>query len=611
MEKNKKDKGNIRKIYKYFLPSAFQKYKGYFFVRFGLLLVNSIRPFVNILALPMIVDELLGNRNFERIMHIVIFIIATEFLLGILGGLFGNLIERYTTKFENYYKMVLSKRIMELDFQLTEDKKALDQIEAAKTGMSWYSGGLNGIVEPLFNMASSALTLAGVTAIIVTSAPLLLVVILVILLFAGYVNAKRNVIEQKFFAELSKENRITGYMGWHLTNFKYGKDIRLYAAKEMMVEKWNYHQGIINENWSGMGVKQLPLELLLALSDVVRDFGSYFYVGALAIFGKISIATCTQLFSASGTFYNSMRMLVMNYQELCKRANYAYEYVKFMDYPAVMQKGDRHIDKDREHIFELRDVHFSYPGSDVSVLNGVNLTLHKGEHLAVVGLNGAGKTTLIKLLCRLYEPTSGEILLDGVNITQYDYDEYMELFAPVFQDFQLFAFSMKENLVMGREADAKGGDAKETDAKEADAKVADVLTKAGLAEKIASLPNGVETVVYKHFDSEGIEPSGGEQQKLAIARALYKDAPVVILDEPTAALDPMAEYEIYRQFEELVKGKIAIYISHRLSSCQFCDRIAVFSEGAVKEYGTHEELVNIEGGLYAEMFGAQAQYYYG
>lgn len=636
-------KNKIIEIYKYFLPSAFRKYKGYFFMRLGHLLVNSVWPFVQILAMPLVIGELLGDRDVSKIMKYVLFIIFANFTLGILNGIFNNMIERYTTKFDNYYKSVMSEHIMELDFQLTEDKKALDQIELARTGMSWYSGGLNGIVEPIFNMASAVLTLIGVTVIIVMNSPWLLVLIVAILAFTAYVNAKRNVIEQKFFAELSKENRISGYMGWHLTNFKYGKDIRLYGAKDMMISKWNYHQGIIMDNWGKMGTKQLPLELLMALFDVARDFGTYFYIGVLAILGKISIATATQLFTSAGTFYNSMRSLVVGYQELCKRANYAYEYVKFMEYPAVMKKGDkpiavkqtgnagRNVGDVSEHCFEFKDVHFSYPGSDVAVLKGVNLTLHPGEHLAVVGLNGAGKTTLVKLLCRLYEPTQGEILLDGVNICEYDYEQYMEMFAPVFQDFQLFAFTMKENLVMGRDEDETAeskavtedktytaGDevaASRTAAKkvtgENDKKVWEVLKKAGLEEKINSLPNGIDTVVYKHFDGEGIEPSGGEQQKLAIARALYKDAPVVILDEPTAALDPMAEYEIYRQFEELVKGKIAIYISHRLSSCQFCDRIAVFSDGVVKEYGTHDELLSLEGGLYAEMFGAQAQYYYG
>jgi ABC-type multidrug transport system fused ATPase/permease subunit len=290
-----------------------------------------------------------------------------------------------------------------------------------------------------------------------------------------------------------------------------------------------------------------------------------------------------------------MRSLVVNFQDLSKRANYANEYVKFMDYPAAIQKGDKHVTPGL-HTFEFRDVSFSYPGADVEVLKNINLTLTPGEHLSVVGLNGAGKTTLVKLLCRLYDPTKGAIYMDGVDIKEYDYEEYMTVFAPVFQDFKLFAFTMKENILMEKAED-------ET------LDVSTVLERVGLKEKLSTLSKGADTVVYKHFDKDGIEPSGGEQQKLAIARALYKNAPVVILDEPTAALDPMAEYDIYRQFDTLVHEKTAIYISHRLSSCQFCDKIAVFSEKELKEYGTHAELVNKPDGVYAKMFAAQAQYY--
>lgn len=213
-----------------------------------------------------------------------------------------------------------------------------------------------------------------------------------------------------------------------------------------------------------------------------------------------------------------------------------------------------------------------------------------------MGLNGAGKTTFIKLLCRLYEVTEGEICIDGVNIMEYAEEEYRKLFAVVFQDFKLFAFSLRENVAPGLET---------VDEK----RLEQVLTQTGLYEDAQKLADGLDTTIYKSFDEKGVELSGGQQQKTAISRALYRDAPIVILDEPTAALDPIAEYEIYRQFHTLVGGKTAIYISHRLSSCRFCDHIAVFAEDTVKEYGTHDELVVREGGIYAEMFHAQAQYY--
>ena len=591
----KRQENVILKIYKYFLPTAWKRYKIYFIVRFLKLVVMTVMPFINIMVMPLIVDEMLTTRSAEKIFNYVVFILASEFVLNLLNGILGNVLERYTVKFENYYKTLLSTRIMELDFQLTEDKKALDQMELAKNGMTWYSGGLNGIVEPLFNMASALFTVIGVVIIVATQAPILIVITTAILVLSGMINNKLNQIEQKQYAELSKTNRVFGYLGWELTDFRYGKDIRLYGAKEMMVDKWNHFTDIMVGNWKTLADKQLPLNLLMTITDVVRDFGTYFYLGVLAITGKISIGVATQMFTAAGTFYGSMRNLVWNFQELNKRANYANEYVKFMDYPAAIQKGDKHV-APGPHTFEFKDVSFSYPGADVEVLRNINLTLTPGEHLSVVGLNGAGKTTLVKLLCRLYDPTKGVILMDGVDIKEYDYEEYMTVFAPVFQDFKLFAFTMKENILMEKSEDAAQD-------------VTTVLERVGLKEKLSTLSQGADTVVYKHFDKDGIEPSGGEQQKLAIARALYKNAPVVILDEPTAALDPMAEYDIYRQFDTLVHEKTAIYISHRLSSCQFCDKIAVFSEKELKEYGTHAELVNKPDGVYAKMFAAQAQYY--
>lgn len=585
----------ILKIYRYFLPTAWKKHKGYFFIQFAKLLVTAFQPFVRILLMPLIVDELLGNRDAGVLLGYVAVMLLADALFGISNSVFGNLIERYALKFENYYTALMSRRIMELDFQLTEDKKALDQIELAKNGMSWYSGGLNGIVTPLFDMAAAGITLLGVIVIVVKNAPFLLLVTTVILLSTGLLNQKLNRIEQKNYAEQSKINRVFGYLGWELTDFRYGKDIRLYDAKELMVGKWSYYSELLNGKNKELADSQLPLQLLMMVSDIVRDFGTYFYLGVLAITGKISIGVTTQMFTAAGTFYSSMQTIVSSFQTLIKRANYANEYVNFMDYPAAIKKGTRHIEEG-PHTFCFQNVCFAYPGSDVSVLKGVNLTVSQGEHLSVVGLNGAGKTTFIKLLCRLYDPTEGEILMDGVDIREYDYEEYMKVFAPVFQDFKLFAFSIQENLML---RDAVGEDKR----------AVEMLQKAGLTEKLASLEKGADTALFKHYEGDGIEPSGGEQQKIAIARALYKDAPVVILDEPTAALDPIAEYEIYRQFEELVEGKTAIYISHRLSSCQFCDRIAVFSDGVVKEYGTHRELADRENGIYAGMFAAQAQYY--
>lgn len=243
---------------------------------------------------------------------------------------------------------------------------------------------------------------------------------------------------------------------------------------------------------------------------------------------------------------------------------------------------------------DIRDVSFRYPNTETWALRHVNMKFQVGSRLAVVGENGSGKTTFIKLLCRLYDPTQGEILLNGIDIRKYSYRQYIDLFSVVFQDFQLLAFPLGQNVAAAVEVD-KG-------------RAASCLEMAGFGKRLAALPQGLETPLYKEFDESGVQVSGGEAQKIALARALYKDAPFVVLDEPTAALDPVAEMEVYENFDKIVGDKTAVYISHRLSSCRFCDDIAVFDHGHIVQQGSHDALVEAPG-KYQELWHAQAQYY--
>lgn len=596
-DKNKKIKEGLavtKKTLKYFLPEAWKIHKGYFLVSILKTVCDAVFPFVAIIVSPMIIDELLGGRNIEKLIIYVAAIAVGGTLISLAGSQLSVVLEKYDEKFQNHFTEEISKRVMELDFQHTEDKKALDQIEAARTGMSWYSGGVHGICSPFFTIISDVLKIAGAVTLIAIYAPVLFLITAVVVAINVVIQNRKNKIEIEAYKGLSKSNRIFGYYGFNIMDFRYGKDIRLYGAKDMMVEKWENMTDSQMFIWNDTSRKNLPLDNISNVFGVARDIASYLYLGTLVLTGGISIAVFTQMLAAGSTFQSSMNDLLFRVQDIVKRTNYAYEYVKFMEYPAAIEKGSRHVEN-KPHTIEFKNVSFTYPNTEVKVLDGISVTLHQGEHLSVVGLNGAGKTTFVKLLCRLYDPTDGEILLDGVNIKEYDYSEYMSVFSPVFQDFKLFAFSVEDNITLEREGEEKAVDG--------------IIAQVGLKEKLESLENGKNTILYKAFDENGIEPSGGEQQKLAIARALYKKAPVVILDEPTAALDPVAEYDIYRQFDSLVGDKTAIYISHRLSSCKFCDKIAVFAEGKIKEYGTHDSLVKIDGGIYAKMFKAQAQYY--
>ena len=261
-----------------------------------------------------------------------------------------------------------------------------------------------------------------------------------------------------------------------------------------------------------------------------------------------------------------------------------------------MYHGTLAVEKrdDIDYEVEFRDVSFRYPGTDVWVLKHVDMKFKIGDKLAIVGENGSGKTTFIKLLCRLYDPTEGEILLNGINITRYRYDEYMSLFSVVFQDYQLFQFSLAANVSGALDYDGE--------------KVRKCLIQAGFGDKLAQLEKGIDTVLGRDYENDGVDLSGGEEQKVALARALYKDAPFMVLDEPTAALDPLAEAAVYENFQRIVVDKTAVFISHRLSSCRFCDDVAVFHKGRLVQHGRHDDLVAQEG-KYQELWSAQAQYY--
>lgn len=564
--------------------------------------ITAVRALLPVIVSPMIIDELIGDRDVKTLIVLATVLIGGEFIIGVILERISNQLMKYQQRLDNHFNILTGQHSMELDFQLTEDKEALDQVEKARTGMDWYSGGAYGIAEQIFGFASNVLRIFGLVTIISLNAPLLLLVILAYVIIMGFVSAKNNKIGFEVYKKLAKINRLFGYFGWNIVDFRYGKDIRLYDARKMMVDCWDRNSDASNAQWKWQAETGMKYYLIGNIANIIRMMGSYLYVGFLAIKGVFSLGVLVQMIQAADELNNTLGGLVSNTQEILKRCNYAYEFVLFMEYPEALEKGEKAVDNEIREI-EFRNVSFKYPGTDKMILDNISIKIRSGEHLSIVGLNGAGKTTFIKLLCRLYDPTSGEILVNGVNIKEYDYNQYMALFAPVFQDFRLFAFPIEENITLVDEDDKEYYTGDEAE------RIEKIIEMVNLTQMMEKLEKGRKTTLFKYFEENGIEPSGGEQQKIAIARALYKSSPVVILDEPTAALDPIAEYEIYKQFHTLVGDKTAFYISHRLSSCRFCDRIAVFSEGTIKEYGTHDELAGIKNGIYAKMFEAQAQYY--
>jgi len=601
----KKNLPVISKTLKYFFSITKQynkKIYGFYSLKF---VGEMLLKFKNIILPKFLLDELIlvfNGASYEQHIKQIIFyvgiIVAIELICKLTmeyAQLNINMSAEFMRKHTNE---IMAEKCMTMDFEQTEDPQALDQVRKAKEGMDWYSGGVIGVLDCVYSIVLNIISFVGVIAIIAIYCPLLLPLQIIVLLLVTYLVSKNNKIQIQFHMDLSKINRVFSYIMYSLTEFKYGKDIRMYDSVDMIDRKSKKYSNDTIDIVKKMIRKSMVNNNAIAVINCVRDGLSYLYIGILVIKKRITIGDFSMCASASGELFACLRNIVGGVQNIIKSCNYAHEFVALMEYPDAIVKGKEKV-KNTKHIIEFKNVGFKYPRSEQYVLKNINIKISSGEHLSVVGLNGAGKTTFIKLLCRLYDVTEGEILIDGINIQKYSEEEYRKLFAVVFQDFRLYAFSLAENITF------KENTQDESVREDID----ECLRLSGMYDDAIKLENGMDTVLFKSFDEHGTELSGGQSQKVAISRALYKDSPIVILDEPTAALDPVAEYEIYRRFNDLVGGKTAIYISHRLSSCKFCDKIAVFAENTIKEYGTHEELITLNRGIYAEMFNQQAQYY--
>ena len=593
---------NVKKVIKTMFLEALHNRPIVFLAYTIQFIVNLARQFQFIILPKFLINELVfiyngdsSSDHLKKIFFLVALTLSIMFFSNILDG-FATWIKNLSKEwFNEYFQVKINQQSMSIDFECTEDSNVLDQMNKAKEGMDWYSGNVCGILDHFFTITSNIVFLLGVITVISISSPLVIIFQLISIAFFYIFNKKIKQVEMESFKNLAKSNRIFGYLFFELSDFSYGKDIRLYKASKLFNHLSSKHLDNQYKIWTERSVKSKKQYYKMNFVNLITNFLVYMYVAIKSLKNLITLGDFSMCISASTSFNSYCHNIVTSFQEIIQRSNYVNEYIKFMEYPVTLPKGSKTIALDKPHLIEFKHVSFKYPRSEKIILNDVNITIPYGQHLAIVGLNGAGKTTFIKLLCRLYDVTEGEILVDGINIKDYSDDEYRKLFAVLFQDFKLMAFSLKENIAFDHETD--------------DSKIDEVLKLAGLYDDAQKLPKKNDTSLYKSFDETGVELSGGQKQKTAIARALYKNAPVVILDEPTAALDPLAEAEIYEDFNKMVGGKTAIYISHRLSSCKFCHQIAVFSEGKITEYGTHEELMQIQDGIYHQMFTTQAKPY--
>lgn len=596
----------------FLFKAVYQQEKKTFYIGVGNAVLEALNPYIFVILLGMIVDAALGGARLETILWMIVAAIGGKFVLEVLQSRLG---ESFRKKLENYPKEFasrdLNRKALTMDYEYLEDAHVQD-LRFRSFQKSFY--GVGGwlmqvgqhllkhglsmvisicIVAPMFK----AIPVAKYSFI---SSPWCSVLILVALVLLAWINYKINVRDtrramQKFFGSSAAYNKKMYYLDL-LSGVEPQKDIRAMNFEKVIQHDMEGLFEQIRENERQQNRIYVRRNFLQKLVFNLSSLVIYLFTGVRAYVGAITIGNVVTYASSMERFISAVNGLSMMVGHLKTAAIYAADYREFIELEKKKYAGTIPLEKRRDNRFsvEFINVSFKYPGSEAYAIRNLNLKFVIGERMAIVGKNGSGKTTFVKLLCRLYDVTEGCIKVNDVDIRKYDYKEYCSLFSVVFQDFRMFAFPVGENV-------AAGSDVKEE-------LVTEAMKKAGLEGRLESLPKGLETCVGKEYDENGVAFSGGEKQKLAIARAIYKNAPFVIMDEPTAALDPEAEAEVFEGFDKMVGKKTAIYISHRLASCKFCEDILVFDGGRVVQHGSHEELEK-QDGLYRQLWNAQAQYY--
>lgn len=583
------------------------------FIPFTLLkaLLTSSGPLISLRLSALILNELAGPREIANLVFYVAMAIGSAFVIAILLAITSRQLSACMQHALAMAYWITARQYSSMDYSYTEHPQATSLLEQIAFYARLRGGGLcclfdllDGMAQSIFSCLISAILLAGLFTtpsarqdglLGIGGTALLLLPIILTVVGALWVS---NHISRRFFTQIENQpdrGRYRDYYETYMQPGQAGKDIRIYRQANAIMDMLRVHLF-----FPGLQKSQRLRYLSSGLTETAQAVVTglvYLFVGLRALGGLYPAGSVIQYAGALNQLLNGLAGCTAQLREFWENDQYLTPLFTLLDLPNPKYQGSLPTEKrdDNDYVFAFHHVSFRYPGASEYALKDVSLQLRCGHRLAMVGPNGSGKTTFIKLLCRLYDPTEGTITLNGIDIRKYRYDQYIDLFSVVFQDFSLFSLPIGENVAAGRPYDED--------------RIRQVLTRVGFGPRLASLPKGLDTILYKSYDSQGIELSGGEAQLIALARALYKDAPFLVLDEPTAALDPVAEHEIYTRLKDITGQHSAIFISHRLASCRFCDEIAVFDQGQLVEYGTHAALLAKPGGKYAELWQAQAQYY--
>lgn len=576
-------------------------------------IVTAVMPFINIWFTSKIIDLLDIGTSMSDLAVYIGLAVGINAVLFFINYFLGDMYFMFRSLMYNKELQNISAKLFKAEYQKLESSdfkelihkhsEAQDRVFSSFVQFSWMmrdfiSGAVTLIISVIIiiPLLKIGFTKTGDTyferpVFLLTIFGAIAIMAVIILIVATQMNKAWF----KAGDEYSRLDRIFYYFLNMFSDYNTGKEIRLYKEQNLI-------EHTATDKLLTDGEKLLKKASLhtaksssfVAILGALVGFGIYLFIGVKGLYGLFGIGSLVLYCGSFMQIINGIMKMAVTFgktAEMVPLVNYYFEIVNAKD---DMTYGEKELDLSDKFEIEFKNVSFKYPNMESYALKNINIKINNGEHLAVVGRNGSGKTTFIKLMCRLYDVTDGEILINGINIKEYSKESIISLYSVVFQDFKIFSTTLAQNISAGEKYDYD--------------KLYKVLDEANIKDRVLAMENKESTYLYKDLDKSGVEISGGEAQKLALARALYKDSPVVILDEPTAALDPVAENEIYNRFNSFVDNKTAIYISHRLSSCAFCNRIAVFDKSHLVEAGTHGKLLE-RGGVYASLWNAQAEYY--
>ena len=572
---------------------AEEKGKLYIFIK---VLITIISPFVTLIGIivpGLLIDELTSSVRSDVIITYIALLIVVPFIWNFTQQVINYyILEVMWNKLRHQFEYKYHEHFSRIDFDYFDKPDLMNLQSQAREVMM---NDILGSVDSLCSIISTIISLFTLSTLI-TQLNVTVIIVIVINLIINFFVSKYT---KKKLLSYENESRNFRRRKWVITSLlefpSCAKEVRLFQRSKFFAGKLVEAIKDSDDFEHKKNIHSVRSGLIGTSTSMLQNLLVYSYTVFSVITGTISIGYMSIFNSAASQLSSLLGSIPWIYLSLYENSIKTQKYIDFMSVPSEYSgSGKLEPVFDKDSVIEFKNVSFNYFGNDRLVINNLNLKINSNEHLAIVGKNGSGKTTFVKLLTRLYKPTSGEILLNGININEYDYEKYQAIFSPVFQDYGLYDFSIRENIALSPEAD--------------DEELKKVSIMSGLESLLNKLTKGFNTQLGKNFDSEGVNLSGGEGQRLAIARARYYDRKAYLLDEPTAALDPYAENEIYAQFSNMILDKCAILITHRLSAVQLADKVAVFDEGHVAEYGTHKELYE-KGGIYTDMFDKQAKFY--